>query len=77
MNSATCFHCGADILPVSGFRAEILGPVKAVKLEPNANRRVDFLVKVAPVPAAERDIELHLIKDGKIMAVAPMRLLVK
>ncbi len=65
------------ILPVAGFRTELLGPVKAITVEPNANRRVDFLVKVAPVPAAERDIELHLMKDGKIVAVTPVRLLVK
>jgi cytochrome c oxidase accessory protein FixG len=65
------------ILPVAGFKAEILGPVKAVWLEPNANRRVDFLVKVSPVPAAERDIVLQLMKDGKTVADTPVRLLVK
>lgn len=61
----------------SGFRVELLGPVRGIRLAANDNRRVDFLVKSTPVPSAPIEIDLQLLKDGKTIAVVPVTLSVK
>ena len=66
-----------SVQPVTGYRVELLGPVRDIRVAANANRRVDFLVRVAPVPAAPREIDLRLLRDGKTVAVAPIMLQVK
>ena len=59
-----------SVQPSAGYRIELLGPVRNIHLEPNANRRVDFIVKVSPVPPARREIELNLVREGKTIAAA-------
>lgn len=61
----------------AGYRVELLGPVEGIRLAPNANRRVDFIVKISPAPVASRTVELHLVRDGQVVASAPVTLLVK
>ncbi|HEX8960556.1 MAG TPA: 4Fe-4S dicluster domain-containing protein, partial [Geobacteraceae bacterium] len=60
-----------------GYRVELLGPVEGLRLGANANRRVDFIVKVSPGPAASRTVELRLVRDGQVVASTPVTLLVK
>lgn len=66
-----------SVPPIAGYKVELVGPVKDIRLPANANRRVDFAVKVAPVPDAPREIELRLMRDGKLVAVAPVTLLAR
>jgi polyferredoxin len=63
--------------PVDGHRAELIGPIEGIRVAANANRRVDFAVRIAPAPVATRDIRLRLVKDGKTLAVSDIQLLVK
>lgn len=63
--------------PVAGYRLELLGPVTNLHLAANANRRVDFIVKITPPPARDQEIRVQLLKDGKIMATAVARVSVK
>ncbi len=65
-----------SVAPVNGFRTELIGPVTNISLAANANRRVDLVVKVSPVPQSRQDLELHLIRDGKTIAVTLMPLLI-
>ncbi len=60
----------------AGFRVDLLGPATGILVPPNANRRVDFIVRITPAPAASRVVELHLMRDGAQAAVAPVTLLV-
>lgn len=66
-----------SVSAVAGHKVELLGPVRDISLPANANRRVDFIVRVAPVPDAPRKLELRLMRDGKAVAVAPVTLLVR
>ena len=60
----------------AGYRTELIGPVTEIRLPANANRRVDFIVKLAPVPAAPQEVELRLMREGRVVAVTPLTLLV-
>ena len=66
-----------SVSPIAGFKVELIGPVKDIRLPANANRRVDFAVKVAPVPGAPRELELRLMRDGEKVASTVLMLLVK
>ncbi len=61
----------------AGLSVELLGPVKSIRLPANANRRVDCIVKVTPAPVAPQKLGLRLMRDGKMVAVAPITLLVR
>lgn len=65
-----------SVAPAAGFRTELIGPVSNISLPANANRRVDLVIKVSPVPASRRELELRLTKDGKSVAVTPVPLLI-
>jgi cytochrome c oxidase accessory protein FixG len=65
-----------SVAPASGFRTELIGPVKDIRLPANANRRVDLVVKVSPVPLSRQELELHLMRDGKTIAVTTIPLLI-
>lgn len=56
---------------------ELVGPVRGVNVDPNANRRVDFALKVAPAPQQPRELKLHLLRDGKTVAEATLPVLAK
>jgi len=62
-----------SVISPAGYRAELLGPVRDINLAANANRRVDFLVKLAPVPDSQREIELHLLNNGTSVAVTAVK----
>jgi polyferredoxin len=68
-----------EIFPVAppGVTVVLLGPVKGIRLPANGNQRVDFIVKVSPVPATATPVDLHLRREGKTVAVAAVTLRVK
>jgi cytochrome c oxidase accessory protein FixG len=66
-----------EVAPLPGFRVELLGPVRQMRLEANANRRVDLMLKVSPAPQAKRELELRLVKDGRAVAVTALPLMVQ
>ncbi|MCM2357470.1 MAG: 4Fe-4S binding protein [Geobacteraceae bacterium] len=66
-----------SVAPAAGYRIELLGPVRDISLPANANRRVDFAVKVAPALDTPQEIELRLMRAGKVVAVTSATLLLK
>ncbi|MEI6208949.1 MAG: 4Fe-4S dicluster domain-containing protein [Desulfuromonadales bacterium] len=66
-----------SVVPVAGFRVELIGPVKNISVLANANRKVDMVIKVSPVPSSRVELELQLLKGEKTVAVAPVPLLIK
>lgn len=65
---AAIFDLDATTLP--GYGIILLGPVKSISVSENANRKIDFMVRITPGPPASKKIELHLMKDGKAEAAA-------
>lgn len=61
----------------AGRKVELLGPTSGIIVAANENRKVDFIVKVAPAPAAPEKLKLRLVRGGKPVAAAEMTLLVK
>lgn len=61
-----------EVAPLPGYRAELIGPVRELQLEGNANRRVDLVLKVSPAPKAARQMELRLVRAGKVVAATPL-----
>jgi len=61
-----------EVAPVPGYRAELVGPVRDLKLAANANRRVDLVLKIKPAPRAGRLLELRLLSGGRVVAVSPL-----
>ncbi|RNC66664.1 MAG: 4Fe-4S binding protein [Desulfuromonadales bacterium] len=59
-------------VPLRG-RAELLGPVTAIVVPPNENRRVDFLVKLMPAPATELMVTVVLTRGGERITAADVR----
>jgi cytochrome c oxidase accessory protein FixG len=51
----------------AGHTVKLLGPVAEIRLAPNENRRLDFMVLIAPVPAADIDLHLDLVADGTVV----------
>jgi cytochrome c oxidase accessory protein FixG len=60
-----------------GEKVELLGPTAGLRVAANENRRVDFMVKVTPVPAAPEKLIFRLLRGGGKIAEAEMTLLVK
>ena len=60
-----------------GFKVDLLGPVTGIRVQPNANRRVDFIVRVTPTPPSSRSMDIRLIREGATLSVTPVTLLVK
>lgn len=50
-----------------GYTANILGPVNDIRLAPNENRKLDFMVLVSPVPVADLDMQIYLEAEGKVV----------
>lgn len=61
-----------EVAPLPGFQAELIGPVKQLKLAANANRKVDLVLKVKPAPAAGTNLELKLVTRGRSLAATPL-----
>lgn len=59
-----------EVAPVPGHQAELIGPVRELEIAANANRRVDLVLKMKPAPEKGRQVELRLVSDGKVVAVA-------
>jgi cytochrome c oxidase accessory protein FixG len=69
------FSLEAGALP--GYRVELIGPVRGLKLAANANRRVDLVLKVSPAPPGRRELKLKLLREGVSVAEAGLPLLVQ
>jgi len=72
---AGSFSLEGGALP--GYRVELIGPVRELRLAPNANRRVDLLLKVSPAPPGRRELQLKLVQAGRVVAQAALPLLVQ
>jgi len=66
-----------EVGALPGYRVELIGPVRELRLAPNANRRVDLVLKVTPAPPARRELRLKLVKAGKSVAETALPLLVQ
>ena len=69
------FSLEAGALP--GYRVQLIGPVRELKLAANANRRVDLVLKVSPAPPGRRELKLKLVREGVSVAEAGLPLLVQ
>ena len=67
------FSLEAGALP--GHRVELIGPVRELRLAGNANRRVDLVLKVSPAPPGRRELQLKLVREGKVVAQTGVPLL--
>ncbi len=65
------------VTPFAGFKAELIGPVRHITIDANANRKVDFVLKVSPVPASRRDLELQLMREETVVSATAVPLLLK
>lgn len=54
----------------AGSRTELFGQVRDLWLDPNANRRVDFFVKLVPAPTDQSQLIVSLSSEGKVLATA-------
>lgn len=52
----------------AGSRTELFGQVRGLWLDPNANRRVDFFVKLVPAPKDQSQLIVSLSSEGKVLA---------
>ena len=62
--------------PLPGYRVELIGPVRELKVAANGNRRVDLALKISPAPPAGK-LRLRLMNEGKSVAVALLPLLTR
>jgi cytochrome c oxidase accessory protein FixG len=60
-----------------GHRVELIGPVRDLQVDANANRRVDLVLKVSPAPSGRRELELRLVREGRSVAATELPLLVQ
>jgi cytochrome c oxidase accessory protein FixG len=74
--STTAAVYSLSLEPVAGHQVALIGPVGGIRVAANANRRVDFAVRIAPAPGSPREIRLRLMKDGRSLAVSGILLLV-
>jgi len=65
------------VRPVPGYRVELVGPVRGLQVAANGNRRVDLALKISPAPPGKRELELRLVRDGKLVAVTGLPLMTK
>lgn len=61
-----------EVAPLPGRKAELIGPVKDLRLAGNANRKVDLAFKVKPAPAGALTGELRLVSEGRVLAATPL-----
>jgi cytochrome c oxidase accessory protein FixG len=66
-----------DAAPESGYRMELIGPVKDIDIAPNTNRKVDFILRTNPVPPASREVQLRLMRNGALLAETPVTLQIR
>jgi len=64
-----------EAAPVPGYRVDLIGPVRELRIQANGNRKVDLALKVLPAPAGRMDLELRLVRDGEIVSVTELPLL--
>lgn len=66
-----------EVGPLPGYRIVLAGPVRGLQLAANANRRVELALQITPAPPENRQLELRLVRDGKVMARSSLPLLTK
>jgi cytochrome c oxidase accessory protein FixG len=64
-----------QVAPLPGFRVELAGEVRELRLPPNANRRVDLALRISPAPSGNRELQLRLVRENRIVAHAILPLL--
>lgn len=72
---ARSYDLEAGELP--GHRVELIGPVRGLSLAPNANRRVDLVLKVSPAPTGTSQVKLKILRGGQTIAEATLPVLVQ
>ena len=63
-----------DVAPESGYSMTLIGPVKDLEIAPNANRKVDFVLKAVPVPPSACTVQIRLLRNGTVLATTPVTL---
>ena len=63
--------------PLPGHRVDLVGPVKELVIPANGNRRVELALKVNPAPTGKMELELRLVRDGRVIADTELPLLVE
>ncbi|GFO65137.1 4Fe-4S binding protein [Geomonas paludis] len=58
--------------PLAGYRVELVGPVRGITLEANANRKIGFALKLNAAPPPGTQVELRLVSEGKVVAASPL-----
>jgi cytochrome c oxidase accessory protein FixG len=66
-----------QVPPLPGFRVELAGEVRELRLSPNANRRVDLALRISPPPSGNRELQLRLVKGDRIVARTKLPLLTR
>jgi cytochrome c oxidase accessory protein FixG len=66
-----------DVAPESGRSMELIGPVKDLEIAPNTNRKVDFVLRTAPVPPSSRTVMLRLMRNGTVLTATPVLLQIR
>jgi len=61
----------------AGSRTELFGQVRELWLDPNANRRVDFFVRLVPAPVESPQVNFSLMREGAVVAAARATFLVR
>jgi cytochrome c oxidase accessory protein FixG len=69
--SATLFSLG--ISPLPGVKAELLGPVNAIKIAPNENRQVSFFIRYNRSAPVHQPFELRLLREDILIATIPVK----
>jgi cytochrome c oxidase accessory protein FixG len=72
---AAVFDLDAAALP--GYDISLLGPAKNISVAENANRKIDFAIKITPAPPDSIKLKLRLLLEGKTEAAASVTLLSK
>lgn len=69
------FDLDASALP--GYDITLIGPAKNFSVRENANRRVDFIVKISPAPPVPTELKLKLLRERETDAETSVTILVK
>ena len=64
-----------EVAPLPGYRLELIGPVRELRLAANANRKVDLALRVSPAPPRAAKLELRLMQGSRSVAKATLPLL--
>jgi polyferredoxin len=65
------------VAPESGCSVTLIGPVKDMEIEPNTNRKVDFVLRAVPVPPSSRTVMLRLMRNGSMLTATPVSLQIR